>query len=156
MGWWFKQGATKKDIVAEYLKNENLIDHALVGNNLWMLVQSGENKVVCLVLIRAERDYGYGSKDIDETMGPGNVNCPERLIDNATEPLNDYSKNWRTRVREYHEERRNTPKWKAGDRIKWWNGSVFTINHKRGRGWITTCYRSVSTKALNNSGKLLE
>jgi hypothetical protein len=156
MGWWFKQGATKKELVDEYIHNKNVIDHALVGNNLWMLVQSGENRVVCLALLRSERGYGYGSKDIDETMGPGDVNCPERLINNATEPLNDYSKKWRGYVREHHQKRRSIPKWKAGDRIKWWDGSTFTLSHKRGRGWITTCRSSVTTKALNRSGKLME
>lgn len=156
MGWWYKKDYTKKMLVDEFIKADNVIDHSLVGNNLWMLVKSGDARVVCLSLLRSERWYGYGSKDIDETMGPNEVNCPLRLINNATEPINDWSKEWREKVREYHRKKRTQNKWKAGDRVQWWNGQVFTLSHKRSmKSWYTTDYHRVTTRSLNKNGKLL-
>ena len=163
MGWWYKKDYTKQMLIDELIKVNNVLDHSLVGNNLWMLVKSGDARVVCLSLLRSERWYGYGSKDIDETMGPGGVNCPLRLINNATEPLNEYSKGWREDVREYHRKKRTQNKWKkrtqnkwkAGDQVLWWNGDTFTLREKFRQTWYTMDYRKVTTRQLNRSGKLL-
>ena len=49
----------------------------------------------------------WGVKEMDETCGPCEVNCPESYIKMV--PLQDagYAKSWRERVAEYHKNRRS-------------------------------------------------
>lgn len=47
----------------------------------------------------AERDT-WGYKDMDETMGPCYYQCPAKILDLLTEPLNESAANWRTQCRE--------------------------------------------------------
>lgn len=56
------------------------------------------HRFIILFLMRCEaRCWGY--KDIDESMGPCEVNCPISYIERATEPVNEYARAWRERVR---------------------------------------------------------
>lgn len=47
------------------------------------------------------RDYwNFGYKDMDESMGPVYYNCPARILDLLTEPVNETAREWRQRCRE--------------------------------------------------------
>jgi len=141
MGWLFTRGATVKDIVKERLKGSSyvggkfagctqvLLDHALIGGNLWIawaIVRPDGVEVdrfIELDLIRSDRNFGAGYKDMDESCGPVEVNCPLRLLDLVPEPKDSqYAKAWRARVREHHDSRRKQEAirkdLKAGDKLK--------------------------------------
>lgn len=85
------------------------VDHAAVGNHLWTVKEyttpSGETaRYICLFLLQSGgRNSGWGHKDITESMGPCAVDCPRRLLELVPDPPNEWGRQWRERVREYHE-----------------------------------------------------
>ena len=57
---------------------------------------------VCLVRYnpRDREGYIFGYKDMDETVGPNESNCPETILDLLTPTEYPYAQAWRTRCRE--------------------------------------------------------
>lgn len=162
MGWCFSFDNTKKEEVDRLLSlHDNLLDHSLVGNDLWILYDYFGTRHITLFMIGYNRETrGYGYKGIDVTSGPYKYTCPKRLVDKMS-PLTDendsmgYGREW---LKSWHEHRAKKPqhKWQVGDRVEWWNGQVFTLSHKRSRNsWYTTGYQRVTTRSLNKNGKLL-
>jgi len=153
MGWLFVHRDSSQSI-ADFFKTElkspgryEVLDCVVVKNEVAYLAVRHTNKVgvsvvgavVCL-LEHATREYNnFGYKDIDETMGPAESECPERILKQLT-PLEsaayqsmcssvDYAKDWRDRCRS------NLPRCirlKAGDRLRslipvhFGNGQVLT------------------------------
>ena len=66
-------------------------------------VGSGQRDVFALV--EPYKIYGKGwqrelvVKDQDETMGPVDTDCPDKILDLLTDPINDHAKQWRERCR---------------------------------------------------------
>jgi hypothetical protein len=123
MGWSFHYATTRAQLI-EYLLEpiaytrddgtEVAIDtlrHTCTGNNLWAVRErriTGEDPVryVLLCLLQADRkNNGWGYKDMDESSGPYHFACPLSYLDLLTEPINDWSREWREKVRAYHAER---------------------------------------------------
>ncbi len=57
---------------------------------------------VCLVYYnpRDRKGYIFGYKDMDETVGPNESDCPEAILDLLTPTEYPYAQAWRTRCRE--------------------------------------------------------
>ena len=62
--------------------------------------------------------YNFAYKDVDESMGPLDFDCPLRMLDGLPDPINEYSAKWRERVREYHRQQAARPKLEFGDVVK--------------------------------------
>lgn len=79
-----------------------------------------ERRVVGLVcLIRRAKDrYNFGYKDMDETMGPYESECPKRILDLLTplKPEEEWAAQWRQRCRD-NLAKTKRPSLQAGDRI---------------------------------------
>lgn len=131
MGWDFKRGAKKSDIVSDILVPSdyivgpnsysrhpegsrvqvNVVAYKLIGNNLWVVWHSlvhgpgGEIAVdgnwISLYLLERS-SFGWGYKPIDESMGPYELNCPVRFFDLAPLPEGPYAAEWRDKVRAFH------------------------------------------------------
>ncbi len=115
MGWWFTQGDTRKDVIQKLIKNEEnengkwtTITHCVRGNILWIvreILNKKENKtdryIQCSIL-GSEKNYGWGSKDMSEEMGPIYHSCPLKYLDMVPEPKSEYAKSWRDKVREHN------------------------------------------------------
>ena len=112
MGWTFTRSATKKDIIDNLTKGEenNLakwtsIACCIRGNVLWVVQEVlkkstgvSERYIICN-LLSYEEDYGWGYKDISESMGPFYYSCPVSYLKLA--PRVDNAK-WREEVLDYH------------------------------------------------------
>lgn len=151
MGWTVGWGS-KRELVDHLIANAKgsnceLVKHSIVGNNLWMLLKlkDGGQKFVLLNKLQAYRrdigGYEWGYKDIDESCGPCEVNCPLGLIEEADEPRGYYAADWREQVRAYHAARRKPSKgWldglKCGDEFLY-NGErvmfLYWYENKRGQ-----------------------
>lgn len=118
MGWLFSaRWATRDDMLAHLRRPERfgedyeLLQSSAVGNNHWYLARRKSDGLVFigLDLIKGgtRRYPGWGYKDMDETCGPSEVNCPVSYLDKAS-PATGYAIDWRERVRAYHETRRKT------------------------------------------------
>lgn len=116
MGWLFKGGYTKSDMIQDLTKSEEhdgtrltCIAHHTHGNTLWAVWErqpGGEREIVCYLL---ERDPdGWGYKDIPETSGPAYYTCPLSYLDMVPTPDSQYAGPWREEVRAYHARTRQT------------------------------------------------
>ena len=125
MGWDFSMGATKKSVIADLMKGWESetskvvsLAHCTKGNILWGVMETttkatGETrKWISCSILGAEKDFGWGSKDMTESMGPCYYTCPLSYL----EMVPAASEEWRTKVRAYHT--KMNVKLKVGDRVK--------------------------------------
>jgi hypothetical protein len=68
----------------------------------------------------------WGYKDIDETMGPVELSCPESYLTMCTAPESDYAYQWRQRV---YKKAQKARRMKIGTRwsLAGYPGQVYTI-----------------------------
>ena len=128
MGWLFRAGSTRRELIAERTKDWETdgpegstvstvcLAHCYRGNVcsgvLWAVWERTFNKegesvkpverwITC-DLLRYQRDYGWGYKDMDESMHPFSYSCPLGYLEKV--PIDQYGGNteWREGVREYH------------------------------------------------------
>ena len=125
MGWTTCIGYDKERLLKDRLrdkqssKNEKgeyvewkTIAHSLRGNNLWYVVEYttyGEGyrntiRYIALDLIGYDRYSGsWGYKDISESMGPTEKNCPLKFFDMVPVPCDsNCAHEWREAVRKWH------------------------------------------------------
>lgn len=62
-----------------------------------------EERYICVYLLGADGDNGWGYKDMDESMGPCEAKCPPKYFDLVGPPPNDYAAAWREKCRAYAE-----------------------------------------------------
>ena len=114
MGWmigWNSKQALVEHLLKQEGGNCDIVKHSIVGNNLWCLMQrKGDGlKFVVLFKIGSFRSAGmieWGYKDIDESCGPCETNCPQYLIDAADPPAGKYAEEWREAVAKAREAKR--------------------------------------------------
>ncbi len=128
MGWLFTRGSTRKDLIAERSANwerttddglevkSTCLAHCYRGGSfsgvLWAVwertftkdgqaVQPTERWITC-DLLRYQSNYGWGYKDLDESMHPYFYSCPLGYL--SMVPLDQYGGNgeWRQGVTTYH------------------------------------------------------
>lgn len=60
--------------------------------------------------------YNFGYKDMEESMGPNESDCPERILKLLTDypSLNDWARDWRKRCWDNVNKRKSTPQIKVG------------------------------------------
>jgi len=97
--------------------NHKVLDAARNGTTVYLAYQSGEEVVGIVVLTQVSRDpyYNFYYKDMDETMGPYEAKCPERILDQLTPTTDENALRWREDCRAYHVERKARPKTRKGD-----------------------------------------
>ena len=163
MGWLIGYTQDKKTFVQEMLGKSSptcvFEEHAVRGNNLWVRASNPivreDSSFILLFLLRKDRGYGWGYKEIDETMGPCELDCPIGMLDRCAAPMGEVAAAWRARVRAYHAAR---PK-----RVKWAPGMQLTIPHAPGygtmtlkeslgrRGWMTTGYLRIPARVMSSA-----
>ena len=140
MGWLFKHGQTRHDLIEELTapqKNEHgrtwkTVKRAAVGNDLWAVIEhahpDGKTERFIVLFKLAKSGDGWGYKDIEESMGPYEHDCPISFFDLA--PLADddksYARDWRERVRQAHA--RRNQKLTVGQTVKLTNGQTVRIS----------------------------
>lgn len=111
MGWYYTQGASRADIIAELLVDttHRTLAHSARGNRLWAVREYERDgktvRYIALFLLGASRD-GWGYKPMDETVGPCEKDCPLSFLDMASPDPPGYAKQWREEVRAYHAAKR--------------------------------------------------
>ena len=106
---------------------------ARVGNTVYLAVKSTDKTsgasyvFAAVILISNTKKYGFGFKDMDESMGPCECACPERVMRLLT-PIADlpnpgYAAEWRARVAARKTEKRQRRELRQSLRV----GSVVTM-----------------------------
>ena len=115
MGWLFCK-PTRDDLVQHLLGAHaghlERVDHALVGNALWVLYRdkASSKTFILLFMLKGARGsahdpWRWGYKDVDESMGPCDTSCPERLLAASCDD-SEVAVAWRERCRAQHADRR--------------------------------------------------
>lgn len=108
MGWLFCE-SNKPDLVKRVTFNyrDVLLDQALVGNTLYLLVKADDYDTILVFLLAAGRSFNnipankWGYKDMSESMGPAVKTCPKRLLDKSTCP-DKWAVEWREACHALH------------------------------------------------------
>lgn len=111
MGWLFTEDATRADTI-EHLTKEQITEtrefrtlrKCFRGNTMYALHEVGPRggplkKFICVYLLQRSKGFGWGYKDIEESMGPNYYDCPVSYLDEAGEPSTQFAKEWRAEVR---------------------------------------------------------
>ena len=85
-----------------------VLKSSMVGSTYYAAVKSFNktNKfehicaVICLTSTDMKDYFNFSYKDMDETMGPRENNCPKCILDLLTPTDNEYANNWRKACRE--------------------------------------------------------
>lgn len=159
MGWFFSQNwITKKDVAAFLQSTERfgtgytLLRASVVGNNHWYLCledKSGDT-YIGLDLMSNSKDDGWGYKDLSEFAGPVEVNCPLTYLEQVTETVNEYAKQWREKVRKYHADKKARIKY-AAEVIAVYDGKEYQLLVSAGKrqGWHVKCLSTQNVYRMN-------
>ena len=110
MGWTGvsirEVGRTAEEIRA-YLKNDmesggylKVLDISKKGNVVYMAVQNVEKKhIFATVTLISISDGEFMWKDMDETVGPCEDDCPKKILDQLSPTTSEYALEWRKRCR---------------------------------------------------------
>lgn len=116
MGWLFTKYQTKEELIDRCLRGDShptgfkALAHTISGGNrLWVVFENEANehlpkgeRFIALYLLASQRGFGWGYKDMDESVGPAYYDCPLSYLKMAPDPKSEYSAGWREKVREYH------------------------------------------------------
>lgn len=151
MGWTTPYDTHTKQQVVDLLNSQRhwgehyrVLESSVRGNHHWQLVEllpthpsfdTLTSPFIALNLLGYDRGVGcWGYKDICESMGPCEVDCPIKYLDRAP-VAGQYGEEWRSRVRAHHEAMRTRAKLEPGMEIEL-NHRRFVLKENRGRrGW---------------------
>lgn len=118
MGWDFTKDATRADVIADRIRDWDNATHAgrtlrhcAKGNVLWTvreLTYKATGKVERFIgcdLLKQQRGYGWGYKDMEEASHPYYYSCPLDYLEAVPAECEE----WRKGVREYHKRRSTGP-----------------------------------------------
>lgn len=134
MGWLYMQSLRGHATPRAYLDDQftyttdtvrsTVLRSALVGMRTYYAAVEqlrADNRrtvfaIVCLVRYnpRDREGYIFGYKDLDETMGPCEAECPVAILDLLTEADNEHAREWRARCRALAERRMRRPRLRKG------------------------------------------
>lgn len=104
--------------------------------------------VILTKIFKKDRDgFNFCWKDMDESSGPCEDNCPERILNLLTEPFNEYAREWRQRCWAKVEVRKSMPKMVAGlklvfaDPVRFTTGPVAELVVRSVKGQRILCSR---------------
>lgn len=123
MGWtgtYRQRGQSDKDFFQSEFGNDcEILDTARKGMTAYLKIRSIKTNEIfaAIILTRINRgEYNFYYKDMDESMGPIECQCPLRILEGLSEPSNEYAKQWRENVRKWNAEK--SPKAKIGNILK--------------------------------------
>lgn len=146
MGWLFRcDPRYKRDDLIKDLRRPDrwsagttLLQACTKGNHHWYLAKTGDTIWIGLDLMQGGgRNQGWGYKDMDETVGPYQTDCPISYINKASPTEHEYANAWRKKVCEHHATRKARPAYASSMRVEL-NNVVYTLiePYAPRRGWI--------------------
>ena len=142
MGWLFKPGSTRRELIEERKNGRErkapdgmtvrsqCLAHCYRGGVfsgvLWTVwertfeedgeqVQPTERWIGCDLLQYSRTDEGWGYKDLEEASGPYYFSCPLGYLEMVPEVANEQ---WRQEVREHHARRREQQQARREAKVK--------------------------------------
>jgi hypothetical protein len=118
MGWLFHNEKLRHQTPMQYITKEftcegpteraTVLAAAAVGNTIYAAIRNEDKETgrayvfAAVVLFKNNERNGFGYKDMDESMGPCDVDCPDRIM-RLLSPIEDlpspgYAAEWRAKV----------------------------------------------------------
>lgn len=138
MGWTsMYTGFSSKDSkkIKDFLINEwercgnfRVLDYSKKGNTVYMAVESFAKKdVFATVTLISFHDGEFYWKDMDESMGPCQYDCPQRILKKLTPTEYEYALDWRRHCWDLHEKNKSSArKYQHGDVLRFPREISFT------------------------------
>lgn len=143
-----------------------VLKSVMVGSTYYGAVKTtdkdGRSEVWAAVFLTQTncREYmNFGYKDMDETCGPVECQCPKGILKLLTETDSEYAKGWRKRCMEFHEKekrRRALERLSVGSKISFVNRNYVGGDYKLGEEIVLTKRESSGSKGKRtywSSGK---
>lgn len=126
MGWTTlhrQPGQTDRDFIQREIvgHGHTILDGVTKGFTFYGAVRNDDTGEVFAIVVLQHRSRGYenyGYKAMDETVGPFEIDCPDRILDMLTPTENEYANGWRAKARAKNAAKAARPKVKAGDTIR--------------------------------------
>jgi hypothetical protein len=88
MGWTHTEGATRADVI-NYLTRDGIfgegakcLKKATRGNVLWAVIEvKPDDRFILCALLSCEKGFGWGYKDMTESMHPYYYSCPVSFLE---------------------------------------------------------------------------
>lgn len=132
MGWLITTGASRADVIRDRVTDEETdtqrrqcLASAVRGNVLWTVWEitrkdNGETvRYIGCDLLGTDGEKNWGYKDMEESMGPYQVNCPLKFLSLVPQVTNE---GWREQVRRHHA--RVNQKIALGQKLRLVNASI--------------------------------
>lgn len=152
MGWsvmhdpWYNKPRLVEYLISERRlgKRHVVLKHAVIGNHLWTVVERSSDgelpyRFIGLDLLMAGHDgSGWGYKDLCESMGLCELDCPVSFFDLVPEPpASESAKGWRDEVRKFHALKRRAKKAAVpGLTVMLGNHTYVLRTHLGRKGWL--------------------
>ena len=145
MGWLYSLGwKTKADILAHLTRPSRFSDgYELVksttrGKAHYYLLRdkANGNHIIGVDLMAFDKE-GWGYKDLDESCGPNEIDCPISWLSLPHGDYGEYSRNWRAACTRRAMAKRSVPKREAGQLVRY-GKHVYRLVSPAGprRGWM--------------------
>lgn len=113
----FPRTLTQNGRILECASVHNVF-YAAVQNNDTANVDPGKTWALVVLMQRGRGEYNFHYKELDETMGPTESCCPERILDLLSPTEHEYALGWRDRCRKYHAARRAKGTIRKGETVR--------------------------------------
>jgi hypothetical protein len=134
MGWYYQQrdkGQSNKDYFEREFPSIRILDCATVKHTFYAAAERrdspGEVFALVILINWAPGDrFNFGYKDMDETMGPCECECPARILDLLTPTASEWANTWRASCRAHADKMAAKPRVKTGDLVRFATPIRFT------------------------------
>lgn len=150
MGWMYEHKPADKSITS-FFDEKFSFDLERQSNRLLdCAIEKADNEtggrevfaVICLLdYAPNDPDFNFGYKDVEESMGPAESECPERILELLTPTSRDYARQWRARCREHIARRKELPSLKKGHYLVLDEPLSFTDGSQRDTFYIADARR---------------
>ena len=132
MGWLFGWN-TRKELVDHLCEGNGVktLKRCFKGNNMWAVQQTEDGLVFAVLYLikgRSNTRYGWGYKDMDETMHPYYYDFPVSWLDLLSPTDSENARKWREEVRKRAEK---LARLKVGTTWERPGGERYTILERR-------------------------
>ena len=96
---------SKAELDEMFSRNQKILKSQMVGSTYFAAVQDESTKETWAAIILTQTQNGeFFYKDMDETVGPYNYNCPESILKLLSPTENKLANEWREKCYEYHKQ----------------------------------------------------
>lgn len=143
MGWTFSSSWETKEHLVDSLRRDmkdSLVASVVRGSRHWYVRRLEDGRCYIGLDLLAKDSFGrseWGYKDMDESCGPAYYDCPLKFLDLAQPaPTEGWAAEWREKVRQWHQAKKERPVWSPGMVVSYGNHNYRLLRpYAPRKGW---------------------